>query len=70
MIWQEPGALLTSLRGQEVTLCDLNAIFSGWPSEVNPNLDRLRQDVEVWLEKCDCPVREENVCCPADCDVS
>ncbi len=48
-----PEALLNSLRGQRIVLCDLNRIFDGWPKEINPNLDRLRHDVDVWLERCE-----------------
>ena len=49
---QEPSVLLDSLRGEEVVLRDLNGIFNNWPKEINPNLDQLRQDVDVWLERC------------------
>ena len=48
-----PDALLRSLRGQEIVLCDLTSIFDGWPKEINHNLDRVRQDVDVWLERCE-----------------
>ncbi len=43
--------VLASLRGQNFAIADFNAIFSGWPSKVNPNLEELRQDVTTWLER-------------------
>lgn len=49
---QEASVVLNSLRGKEIVLCDLNGIFNSWPKEINPNLDQLRQDVDVWLERC------------------
>ena len=49
---QEPSVVLDSLRGEKVVLGDLNRIFDNWPKEINPNLDQLRRDVDVWLERC------------------
>ena len=46
----DSDTLLNSLRGQTIVLCDLNSIFDSWPKEINPNLDQLRHDVDVWLE--------------------
>lgn len=48
---QYPSAILASLRGKNIVLGDLNRVLAGWPKEVNPCLDELRQDVDVWLEK-------------------
>lgn len=49
--FQDPQTILARLRGQKITFQDLNAMFSGWPSKVNPELHRLRVDVDVWLDK-------------------
>lgn len=43
--------ILAELRGQSIVLPDLNAIFLGWPKDVNPGLDRLRVDVDEWLTR-------------------
>ncbi|KAL8833601.1 MAG: hypothetical protein Q9170_004184 [Blastenia crenularia] len=45
-----PDTLLTSLRGQKVFVEDLNILFTGWPCKVNVHLERLREDVDAWLE--------------------
>ena len=47
----DADAVLASLQGKKIVIADLNAIFSGWPRKVNPNLDKLRQDLDVWLER-------------------
>lgn len=47
------SAILASLTGQSLVLRDLNVLFSHWPRKINPNLDELRQDVDLWLEKYD-----------------
>lgn len=47
----DTDGVVNSLRGQELAIVDLNAIFSGWPRKINANLDRLRQDVDAWLER-------------------
>ena len=46
-----PSSILTALHGQSVVIRDLNAIFDGWPREVNQDIDRLRRDVDEWLER-------------------
>ena len=46
-----PSSILTTLHGQSVVIGDLNAIFDGWPREVNQYIDRLRRDVDEWLER-------------------
>jgi len=51
MAIQYPSAILASLRGKNIVLGDLNRVLDGWPKEVNPCLDGLRQDVDVWLER-------------------
>ena len=56
---QAPSAILNSLRGEKIVLCDLNRIFNNWPKEINPNLDRLRHDVDIWLERCGSPPTEQ-----------
>ena len=45
--------VISPLRGQSITLCDLNIFFRGWRKEVNPNLARLREDMDRWLDKSD-----------------
>lgn len=49
---QDPERLLISLRGQRVVLPDLDGLFQDWPTKVNPNLSRLRQELDIWLERC------------------
>lgn len=46
----EPDSIIGELRGQSIILPDLNAIFDNWPKQVNANLDRLRHDVDEWLD--------------------
>ena len=53
MTQQEANSILTALHGQSIVLPNLNAILDGWPREVNQNLDRLRQDVDQWLDRYD-----------------
>lgn len=43
--------LLESLRGQELHVPDLQPLFKHWPQSVNPNLDRLRKDVDERLKR-------------------
>ena len=42
--------LLSSLRGCQMVIPDLQAIFEKWPQAVNPNLKSLSQDVDERLE--------------------
>ena len=53
MTQEEPNSILTALHGQSIVLPDLNAILDGWPREINQNLDRLRRDVDEWLDRYD-----------------
>lgn len=46
----EATTILAELRGQSIVLPDLNVMFDGWPQHVNINLDRLRRDVDGWLD--------------------
>jgi hypothetical protein len=48
---QDPDTLLNSLKGQRILIQDLNVLFKGWPCKVNIHLERLRETVDVWLEK-------------------
>ena len=50
MVATTPQAILASLRGQTITLYDLNAFFTGWPRGVNPDLGKLRSAVDAWLD--------------------
>ena len=50
MVSEQSVSILTALRGQSITLPDLNSIFHDWPKEVNPGLGQLRRDVEEWLD--------------------
>ena len=51
MISEQSTSILTALRGQSITLPDLNSIFHDWPKEVNQGLDQLRRDVDEWLDR-------------------
>ena len=51
MVSEQSVSILTALRGQSITLPDLNSIFHDWPKEVNQGLDQLRRDVDEWLDK-------------------
>ncbi|KAA6411299.1 MAG: hypothetical protein FRX48_04579 [Lasallia pustulata] len=42
--------LLHSLRGQSLVIPDLRTLFDHWPQGVNPEVERLREDVESRLE--------------------
>lgn len=48
---QDPETLLNALKGQRILIQDLNVLFEGWPCKVNIHLERLRETVDVWLEK-------------------
>ncbi|KAL9129096.1 MAG: hypothetical protein Q9217_002368 [Psora testacea] len=50
MTQEKSNLILTELRGQSIVLRDLNAILAGWPREVNRHLDKLRCDVDEWLD--------------------
>lgn len=47
----EPDSIIAELRGQSIVLPNLNAMFESWPKQVNTNLDRLRHDVDGWLDR-------------------
>ena len=48
----DPQTILARLRGQNIVLQDLNALFgSGWPRKTNPELHNLRAEVDAWLDK-------------------
>lgn len=51
MTLQGPDAILKRLQGQSIVLPDMNTIFDGWPRGVNQNLERLRRDVDDWLDR-------------------
>ena len=41
--------LIESLRGCELQIPDLQALFGHWPQQINPELDSLRTHVDEWL---------------------
>ena len=45
----ERRKLLASLRGKQLRIPHLKPMYQHWPSNTNPGLDRMRQDVEKWL---------------------
>ena len=45
------SSIIAELKGQSVVIHDLNAILDGWPREVSQDIDRLRGDVNEWLER-------------------
>ena len=47
--------LLKLLRGQSLVIPDLEILFDHWPQSVNPEENRLRDDVDRKLEKCKYP---------------
>ncbi|MCJ1312340.1 hypothetical protein MMC25_006014 [Agyrium rufum] len=51
MMYSSSQSILDSLRGQSVTMCDLNRLYSTWPKETHPEVDRLRADVDRWLDE-------------------
>lgn len=53
MTQEQSISVITALRGQSIRLPDLNAVFDGWPREVNQGLDRLRRDLDDWLDRYD-----------------
>ena len=50
--------LLQSLRGRKLRIPDLQALVRQWPQYVNPELDRLRADVDQRLQECVSPLRD------------
>lgn len=51
MVSEQSVSVLTALRGQSITLPDLNSIFQDWPKEVNQGLGQLRRDVDEWINR-------------------
>ena len=51
MVSEQSVSMLTALRGQSITLPDLNSIFHDWPKEVSLGLGQLRRDVDEWLDR-------------------
>ena len=49
MATQTPQRLLSLIRSQSIILPNLTSIFSSYPLEVNPGLERLRYDVDTWI---------------------
>lgn len=47
----QAAALCAALRGQEMRLPDLQAMFEHWDHGVNPNYERLLDDVESMLSE-------------------
>lgn len=45
----ERRKLLASLRGKQLRIPNLNPMFQHWPSNTNPDVDLMRQDVQQWL---------------------
>jgi hypothetical protein len=43
--------LLASIRGQTVRIPDLKPYFASWPTTTSVHVDRLRQDVQQWINK-------------------
>jgi hypothetical protein len=43
--------LLSSLRGKTLHIPDLAPLFQHWPTKTNPLVDRLRVDVQEWLDR-------------------
>lgn len=42
--------LLSSIRGQSMTLPDIEDLIHHWPQSVHPELDRLYADIDIYLE--------------------
>lgn len=51
MYTQDPDTILGSLKGQKILIQDLKVLFKEWPFKVNIHLERLRNEVNVWLEE-------------------
>lgn len=47
---QTPQSLLSSIRSQSIILPNLSSIFSSYHLEINPELERLRYDVDTFIE--------------------
>ena len=47
----DADSILAELRGQCIVLPDLNGVLNSWPKQTNRNLDRLRHDVDEWLDR-------------------
>ena len=44
--------LLKSLQGRSLHIPDLQALLDHWPQYVNPEVGRLRKDVDDRLQRC------------------
>ena len=44
--------LLTALRGRQMIIPDLEALFYKWPQATNPELELLSQDMDIKLKSC------------------
>ena len=47
--------LVGELRGQTVHVPDLHDILPDWPHAINPEIERLRRDVEARLDRSPIP---------------
>lgn len=43
--------IITSLKGKTVSIPDLHALFADWPYAVSPDIERLRNDMNVFIEE-------------------
>ena len=43
--------VLSALRGQTITICDLNALLHEWSTAVNPHVGQVRDDLNHWLDR-------------------
>ena len=49
---QVPRAeVVAALRGQRMRVPDFNGVFQGWPRALNGNLEWLRLEVDVHLQR-------------------
>ena len=49
--------VLRLLRGRTYEMPDLQSMLSSWPQDINPELERLRADVNIKLERCAALIR-------------
>ena len=42
--------LISDLKGKTIRICDIGNILPGWPEGINPEIEKLRDHIEAWLD--------------------
>jgi hypothetical protein len=49
---QRKERFLREIKGSQVVIPDLYALFPGWRFNINPNYETVKTKTERWLERC------------------